>query len=71
MRLAGKVLQDVARDLTDTLGVKECLAVLGATELEFILLLLDLLEAWTHVIIVDLELQYLFIAYSIGDDVLV
>ena len=55
----------------DTLGVKECLAVLGAIEFEHILLLLDLLEAWTHVIVVNLELQYLLIAYSVGDDILV
>ena len=54
----------------DTLGIKEGPTVVCTIELKYILLLLDLFEAWPHVIVVDLELQYLLIAYSVGDDIL-
>ena len=71
VRLLRVAVEDMGGDLTDALGVKERLAVVGTTQHHLILLLLDGLEARAYIIIVDLELQHLLITYRVGDDVVV
>ena len=64
-----EVVQDVLCNLSDTVWVQQGLLVLSSTEFLLILLALNGLELGTHIVVVHLELQHLFIANGIGDHI--
>ncbi|MNF59029.1 hypothetical protein D3C84_406090 [compost metagenome] len=64
-----EVVQDVLRDLAYAIGVQQGLLVFRGAELFFILLGFNGLELRPHIVVIDLELEHLFIANRIGDHV--
>jgi len=62
-----EIIQDVLGDFADTVGVQQGLLVFRCTEFFLVLLAFNGLELWAHIVVVDLELQYLFIADGVGD----
>ncbi len=61
MGLLPEVVQDVLGYLTDTVGVQQGLLVLRRAEFFLIQLCFNGLELWPHIVVINLELEFLLI----------
>ena len=64
-----EVIQNVLRNLANTVGVQQGLLVFRRTEFFLVLLAFNGFEVRANVVVVHLELEHLFITNGVGDHV--
>ena len=69
MCLYTEILQDILRNLFDSIRMKQEFLIFCCCQFNFVLLGFQILKLWTHIVIINLKFQHFFISYGICDDI--